>query len=141
MKHLTSLNEFSSNENYLSSDHVMLYEAYTDIMTKLEDCITNKFTCSFYYKGDTGAVDRGYRKVEPYALGVNSKGNTVVRCWLLEGTSKTGKVNPKLVPGWRLFRVDRMSELNVLLQNFTVPRKGYNSEDSGMTEISFAADF
>jgi predicted DNA-binding transcriptional regulator YafY len=145
MKHLIGLKDFSSSlleQKSHDSEHVMLFESFSNTLQILEDAITNKFVCKIFYKGERpGAIDSGYRNIEPYALGVNSKGNTVLRAWLIDGTSRTGKANPKLVPGWRLFRVDRISEISVTLQNFTVPRKGYNSQDKGMTEISFAADF
>ena len=119
-----------------------LNENFDDTMIKLQDAITNKFVCTFYYKGEQkGIVDDGYRYVEPYALGVNKHGNTVLRAWLIKGTSRTGKIDPTLVPGWRLFRVDRIEILNQTLQKFTSPRKGYNADDQGMTEVTYSAQF
>jgi len=144
-KHIVSLGDFNSNlhESLTIQDgYVMLYEDFNNVMTKLEDAITNKFVCTIYYKGERpGLVDDGYRYIEPYALGVNIQGNTVVRGWLIKGTSRSGKRDSSLVPGWRLFRVDRISEINPTLQKFTVPRKGYNSQDSKMSEVTFFADF
>lgn len=119
-----------------------LNENFDDTMIKLQDAITNKFVCTFYYKGEQkGIVDDGYRYVEPYALGVNKHGNTVLRAWLIKGTSRTGKIDPTLVPGWRLFRVDRIEILNQTLQKFTAPQKGYNADDQGMTEVTYSAQF
>lgn len=133
------------NENVEVSretSNVMLFESFSDTMTKLQDCITNKFECTIYYKGERkGVVDDGYRYIEPYALGVNKQGNTVVRAWLKKGTSRIGKIDPKQVPGWRLFRVDRISIITPTLAKFTTPRKGYNADDSGMTEVTYSANF
>lgn len=117
-------------------------ENFNDTMVKLQDAITNKFVINFYYKGERkGTVDDGYRYVEPYTLGVNKHGNTVLRGWLIKGISRSGKIDPSLVPGWRLFRVDRIEIVSPTLQTFTSSRPGYNSEDKGMTEITFSANF
>jgi predicted DNA-binding transcriptional regulator YafY len=143
MNNLLDYNNFSKlNENDSNVNYVMLRESYNDTMTKLENAITNKFECTIYYKGEIkGVVDDGYRYIEPYALGVNKQGNTVLRAWLKKGMSRSGKIDPSLVPGWRLFRIDRISIITPTLAKFTTPRKGYNSEDNGMTEINFAAKF
>lgn len=117
-------------------------EGYNDIMEKLEDAINNKFVCTIYYKGEKkGIVLDGFRTIEPYAVGVSRAGNTVVRAWMSKGISKTGKLNRKLVPGWRLYRIDRITTLNVTLQKFLVPHKGYNPKDMNMTEVMFSAQF
>jgi predicted DNA-binding transcriptional regulator YafY len=130
-------------ENFLDFEGFhSLNEDYNENMTKLQDAITNKFVITFYYKGERkGVVDDGYRYVEPYALGVNKHGNTVIRAWLIKGVSRSGKIDPSLVPGWRLFRVDRIGMINPTLQKFTTARKGYNSDDQGMTEVTYSAQF
>lgn len=120
----------------------MLFETFSSNMTMLENAIRNKLVCTIYYRGETkGIVDDGYRTIEPYALGVNFAGNTVLRAWLVKGTSKSGKRDPSLVPGWRLFRVDRMKSVATSLATFKTPRKGYNSQDEGMKEVTISADF
>lgn len=111
-------------------------------MDMLKNAIQNKFVCTIYYKGEVkGIVDDGYRYIEPYALGVNQLGNTVLRAWLLKGKSRRGRIDPKQVPGWRLFRVDRIFSISTSLQKYSIPRKGYNADDSGMTEVTFSAKF
>ena len=136
----SKLNE--SKEDSKQSSCVMLLESYTENMTKLENAITNKFECTIYYKGERkGIVDDGYRYIEPYALGVNKHGNTVLRAWLKKGTSRAGKIDPKQVPGWRLFRVDRISIITPTLAKFLTPKKGYNADDAHMTEVTFSANF
>ncbi len=146
MKYLVSYDKFQPDINeslsFTDQEHVMLREDFNSTMTLLKGAITNKFICTIYYRGERkGIVDDGYRYIEPYALGVNSRGNTVVRAWLLRGKSRRGRIDPKQVPGWRLFRIDRIQSISTSLGTYTVPRKGYNAKDSGMTEVMYAANF
>lgn len=147
MNHLISYKEFSLNENFIEEpQHVALYEGFSETMQFIEDAIRNKLVCKIDYRGDPearrrGDVLSGIRVIEPYALGVNGKGNNVVRAWLIMGVSKTGRRNPRLVPGWRLFRIDRIRSITTSLEKFTVPKKGYNRNDKGMTQVMFAATF
>jgi len=136
--------QFALNESASSYvlEHVMLLEDYNTNMTLLKNAINNKFVCTIYYRGEQkGLIDDGYRYIEPYALGVNKKGNIVLRAWLIKGKSKRGRIDPKQVPGWRLFRIDRINSISTSLQNFTVPRKGYNADDEHMTEVMYSAKF
>ena len=130
-------------ENFLDFEEFhSINEDFNDTMTKLQDAISNKFVINFYYKGERkGLVDDGYRYVEPVAIGVNKHGNTVLRAWLIKGVSRSGKIDPSVVPGWRLFRVDRIGMVSPTLQKFTVARKVYNADDQGMTEVLYSAQF
>ena len=111
-------------------------------MEKLQNAITNKFVCTIDYRGDAATkILPGVRVIEPYALGTDKHGNTLLRAWLIRGYSRSGKINPKLVPGWRLFRVDRMTIVTPSLQKFTIAKKGYNANDSMMQEIILSASF
>jgi predicted DNA-binding transcriptional regulator YafY len=143
MRNLLDFRSFSAlNEHESSEPSIMLFEGFNEVVEQLQNAITNKFVCTIYYKGERkGLVDDGYRYIEPYALGVNKQGNNVVRGWLIKGTSRRGRIDPSQVPGWRLFRVDRISIVTPTLQKFTVPKKGYNADDSGMTEVTFSAQF
>lgn len=108
----------------------------------LQDLIVNKITCTVDYRGEFPSdILNGLRVIEPYTAGVNDKGITYVRAWLIRGISKSGRVDPSVVPGWRLFRVDRIKSITPTGQKFTVPRKGYNDQDSAMSEILFTAAF
>jgi predicted DNA-binding transcriptional regulator YafY len=125
----------------LSFDQFLL-ENVDQTIEKLEDIVANKIVCSVDYKGeDPNDPLRGIRFIEPYTVGISEKGQTYLRAWLIKGVSKTGRKNPRLVPGWRLFRVDRIKAINPTLQKFTVPKKGYNDQDSAMEEILFTASF
>ncbi len=145
MYHVVSFDEFDKallENKIVDNNFVMLREDYTNSIAMLKNAIQNKFVCTIYYKGERkGLIDDGIRFIEPYALGVNERGNTVLRAWLLKGKSRRGRIDPKQVPGWRLFRIDRMSSISISLQSFTVPRKGYNDEDEGMTNVMYAAQF
>ena len=146
MNHLVSYDNFHSglNENHTfqGSEHVMLREDFNNTMAMLKNAIQNKFVCTIYYKGERpGLIDDGYRYIEPYALGINDRGNTVVRAWLLKGKSRRGRIDPTQVPGWRLFKIDRINSISTSLQKFTTPRKGYNADDSHMVEVTYSAKF
>lgn len=129
-------------ENEDSENLDMIFEDYTEIIDKIEGAMDNKFVCQIYYKGEQkGVVDDGYREIEPLRLGVNKHGNTILRAWLIRGVSRTGKTDPSVVPGFRLFRLDRISMISPTLSKFTGPRKGYGDTDIGMTEISYSVKF
>lgn len=117
-------------------------ESYDEVMKSIQHAITNKFICNIYYKGEqNGVVLQGNRKIEPYTVGVTKKGNIAVRAWLIAGISKTGNERINLTPGWRLYRIDRIFNVGITYNKFTIPRKGYNKEDKGMSEIMFTAIF
>lgn len=146
MKNLVDYGKFSNiSETDQFTDelvHVAIFENYAMNLEKLEDAITNKFVCRIDYKGEMGTkILPGSRLIEPYAIGVDSNGNTLIRAWLISGISRSGKINPKLVPGWRLFRLDRINSVNPTLQKFLVARKGYNPDDKNMSEVTFSASF
>lgn len=123
-------------------DDFVIDESLTEVVDKIKSAIQNKFTSTIYYKGETrGIVDDGYRLIEPYALGTNRLGNMVMRAWLIRGMSKLGKKDPSQVPGWRLYRVDRIFIYNLALRKFDIPRKGYNRIDKHMTDVICSVDF
>lgn len=77
----------------------------------------------FYY-------DPGWRTVEPHAHGMSTAGNEVLRAYQTGGASASGEpVN------WKLFRVDRISNLELLEETFSEPRPGYKRGDPQMTQI------
>jgi predicted DNA-binding transcriptional regulator YafY len=133
------------NESFFlreETQYVQLFENYDQNLRNIEFAIQNKMVCSMNYRGEPGTrVVPGTRYIEPYALGVDSNGNTLLRAWLIRGVSRSGRINPRLVPGWRMFRVDRINMFNPTLQKFTVARKGYNPDDKNMEEVTFSAKF
>ena len=114
----------------------------TQNLELLKDFINDKFVCTVDYRGERiGDILDGIRIIEPYTVGVMENGDTYLRAWLIKGISKTGKVDPRVVPGWRLFRIDRIKSINSNNEKFEVPKKGYNDKDTSMSEILFTAAF
>jgi predicted DNA-binding transcriptional regulator YafY len=102
------------------------------------DAITNRKVIRFYYIGDTVNV-RGYRTVEPVAFGLSKANNPVIRAWQRDGVSD----HPNEVPGWRLFRTDRIIQWQVLRnQRFDEVRPGFNPNgDESMNRVEVIANF
>ena len=69
----------------------------------------------------------GHRLIEPHAYGLSKDGNELLRAFQVEGASASGEhVN------WKLFRVDRITQLAMLDERFDHPRPGYRRGDSAM---------
>jgi hypothetical protein len=71
------------------------------------DAIKQKQRVIIYYDGDEPG-GRGLREIEPVCLGVSKAGNKVLRAWDNEGASHTGYKGEQPLPGWRLFRLDKI---------------------------------
>jgi len=93
----------------------------------IEEAIQNKKIIQFSYKGEL-------RIVEPYAYGVSSKSNDILRAYQVEGGSSSSNDL-----GWRLFTVNKIENLITLDDKFEPTRDGYNPEDSAMVEIYITA--
>lgn len=144
-----------------------LNEFYTDILEEqndpvlkttknrpLVDAITNRHPITFYYSGPRkpkkNSVKAGYRvKAEAVALGLNKKGNLVVRAWI-DNPSKSKRGTPSDVGnekanyGWRTFLVARMNSVNVLKnETFNAPREKFNGggDDKSMSVTYVSTDF
>tara|TARA_B100001094_G_scaffold297508_1_gene320652 strand:- start:147 stop:515 length:369 start_codon:yes stop_codon:yes gene_type:complete len=99
--------------------------------------INNRNICTIYYEGDT-ISNPGYREIEPYVYGLSKRENPVIRAYQLEGKSDT----PENMPGWRLFRVDRMVDFVNSGDIFEEAKPLYNpSGDKDMTRIYAQAKF
>lgn len=94
-------------------------------MTNLEiinHAIANRYVITFLYKGVT-------RTVEPYVTGIHrNTDNKILRAWILSGTT-----TPTADSGWRLFRLDWLSNLNVTNRQFDPIRPGYDRNDDHMS--------
>jgi hypothetical protein len=129
------------NEDFVK-ESMALMEGFSQNMEKVESCVRNRFQCVIDYRGERlGAVQDGLRLIEPYTVGVNSLGNTVLRAWMVRGASKSGRINASLIPGWRIYRLDRVRMVNPTLTKFNTPRKNFNPADSNMTEVFYYAAF
>jgi hypothetical protein len=65
------------------------------------------------------------RKAEPQCCGMSSKGNVIVRAYLLEGGSRPEQ----------LFDVEKISNLQLLEENFYSPGPNFKRNDSAMIKI------
>jgi hypothetical protein len=81
--------------------------------------ITMRQVIRFRYHG-------GYRVVEPFCYGVSHAGYELLRAYQIEGHSESGSSS-----GWKLFRVDEMSELSVAED----VRASFNPNDPAMEII------
>ena len=107
----------------------------------ITDCIKNKKTCIIYYDGDEPG-GRGLREIEPVCLGVSKSGNKVLRAWDNEGASHTGYKGEQPLPGWRLFRIDKILSLKPTGENFTQARPNYNPNgDKSMVSVIINSKF
>jgi predicted DNA-binding transcriptional regulator YafY len=120
-----------------------LFETFQEILleradrNKLMDAIENKNVCRIYYEGDTTIV-KGLRVIEPVCLGKSKRNNLVVRAWQRVGVSDT----PDNIPGWRMFRLDRIETFVPLDEKFNEPKPNFNKNgDKDMIEIYSLASF
>lgn len=105
------------------------------------DAIKNKQKVIIYYDGDEPG-GKGLREIEPVCLGTSKAGNKVLRAWDLEGASHRDYLGTKPLPGWRLFRLDKILSLLPTGQNFNKIRPNFNPNgDKSMTSIIIIAKF
>jgi len=125
---------------YNLAQELILETVNRDLILK---SLENRKIVNFWYDDpdDPLEVKPGYREVEPYVYGRHYKsGNDVLRGWLIRGTSKTGEEDTSVVPGWRLFRVDRMNNWQERKDKFKPydetgksTHEKYNPNDKHMT--------
>ena len=104
-------------------------------VSNINDAINNKNEVIIYYDGDEN-TSKGKRNVEVYANGISLAGNPVIRAYQLSGDSDT------IVPEWKLFRADRISQWSVLSKRFSTPKPKFNpSGDKSMKSVLNIAKF
>jgi predicted DNA-binding transcriptional regulator YafY len=107
----------------------------------VQDAVNGKKVCIVYYDGDEPG-GRGLREIEPVALGKSKAGNLVMRAWDREGASHTGYKGEQPLPGWRLFRLDKVLSCKPSGEVYNEPRPNYNfNGDKSMTTIITIARF
>ena len=108
---------------------------------QVSDAIKNKRVCVINYTGDEPG-GKGLRVIEPVAFGLSKKGNAVLRAWDREGASHTAYKGEKPLPGWRLFRLDKMDFIRPTQETFDTPRPNYNPNgDKSMERVFINAVF
>jgi predicted DNA-binding transcriptional regulator YafY len=89
------------------------------------DAIRNKNRIVIYYDGDEPG-GKGLREIEPVCFGYSKAGNAVLRAWDIEGASHRGLLGTRPIPGWRLFRLDKVLSFSKTGDKFSTPRPNYN---------------
>lgn len=107
----------------------------------VQDAIDKKKVCIINYDGDEPG-GKGIREIEPVALGKSKAGNLVCRAWDREGASHTGFKGEQPLPGWRLFRLDKILSLKPSGEIYNVMRPDYNiNGDRSMISVITNAVF
>ena len=107
----------------------------------VQNSIRNKIIMVIYYDGDDNG-GKGYRTIEPVCLGYSKRGNLVLRAWEREGASWSEKNKGNILPGWRLFRLDKIFTYKPTMDNFMDMRPNYNPNgDRSMDRVLINAKF
>ena len=105
------------------------------------DAIKQRQKVIIYYDGDEPG-GRGIREIEPVCLGVSKAGNKVLRAWDDEGASHTAYKGEQPLPGWRLFRLDKILSIKPTGEVYNTPRPNYNfNGDKSMVSVIINAKF
>ena len=105
------------------------------------DAIKQRQKVIVYYDGDEPG-GKGIREVEPVALGKSKAGNLVMRGWDREGSSHTAYKGEQPLPGWRLFRLDKILSIKPTGEVYNTPRPNYNfNGDKSMVSVIINAKF
>lgn len=107
----------------------------------VQDAVNGRKVTVIYYDGDEPG-GRGLREIEPVALGKSKAGNLVMRAWDREGASHTGYKGEQPLPGWRLFRLDKILSMKPTGEIYNTPRPNYNfNGDKSMSSVITIAKF
>jgi predicted DNA-binding transcriptional regulator YafY len=105
------------------------------------NAIKNRHRVIIYYDGDEPG-GRGIREIEPVCLGVSKAGNKVLRAWDNEGSSHTAYLGDQPLPGWRLFRLDKILSNKPTGEVYNEIRPDYNlNGDKSMVSVIINAKF
>ena len=105
------------------------------------DAIKGRKIVVIYYDGDEPG-GRGLRQIEPVCLGVSKAGNKILRAWDSEGASHTGYKGEQPLPGWRIFRLDKILSIKPTGEVYNTPKPGYNfNGDKSMVSVIINAKF
>ena len=133
--------------------NIKLHDIYKSIINEatvsrdqLIKAIEDRKRISIYYDSPYGTEDKGWRRIEPYCYGINKAGNMCLRAFQLNGASDTPNGNGKdpltKIPGWRMFRIDGIHNINFGGgDTFDEPRVGYNENDKDMSIIYRSVSF
>ncbi len=124
-----------------------LYNTFKDLIVevasidKVVDAIKGRKKVVIYYDGDEPG-GKGLRVIEPVCYGYSKSDNPVLRAWDDEGASHTAYLGEKPLPGWRLFRLDKITYLQPTAEVFNEVRPNYNPNgDKSMSRVIINAIF
>jgi predicted DNA-binding transcriptional regulator YafY len=110
-------------------------------LDSVQSAVNNRNVVVIYYDGDEPG-GKGIREVEPVALGKSKAGNLVMRGWDREGSSHTAYKGEQPLPGWRLFRLDKILSFKPTGEIYNEPKPGYNfNGDKSMVSVITIAKF
>ena len=110
-------------------------------LDSVQSAVNNRNVVTIYYDGDEPG-GKGIREVEPVALGKSKAGNLVMRGWDREGSSHTAYKGEQPLPGWRLFRLDKILSFKPTGEIYNEPKPGYNfNGDKSMVSVITIAKF
>lgn len=90
----------------------------------LSKAIKERRLVKFVYEGEI-------RIVEPFTLGVIRKSNKLsISAYIIDGFSKSKNPSP-----WRLYHLNKITQLEILEFEAECYREGYKESDSRMSEI------
>lgn len=119
-----------------------LYESLKSLILEvvskdeIKKAIDGRHICSVNYYDNKEPEVTGTRWIEIYAYGKSKAGNDILRVYQIGGPSKT------VQPGWKLFRVDRMLNFNILSGRFNEPRPKFNPDgDKSMSQVNKIINF
>ena len=105
------------------------------------DAIKKRDKIIIYYDGDEPG-GRGLRLIEPVCFGYSKADNPVVRAWDSQGASHTAYLGEQPLPGWRLFRADKIFSFKPTGETFNEAKPNYNPNgDKSMNRVIINADF
>jgi predicted DNA-binding transcriptional regulator YafY len=123
---------------YNTFKSLILEVASIDTIT---DAIKNKHKIVMNYDGDEPGGS-GLREIEPVCFGYSKADNPILRAWDYEGSSHTGYKGEQPLPGWRIFRLDKILSFKPTGEKFNEARPGYNPNgDKSMTRVIINVKF
>jgi len=122
-----------------SLKNLILEIASVDSIT---DAIKKRQKVVIYYDGDEPG-GRGLREIEPVCLGrMRGTNNLALRAWDELGASHTGYKGEQPLPGWRLFRLDKILSNKPTGETFDQMRPNFNPNgDKSMNSVIIIAKF
>jgi len=124
-----------------------LYNTFKSIILEIAsidsivDAIKKRDKVVIYYDGDEPG-GKGLREIEPVCFGYSKSDNPVLRAWDNTGASHTAYKGEQPLPGWRIFRVDKIMSFKPTNEKFNEPRPNYNPNgDKSMVKVIINAKF